>query len=366
MKNIFLASIVFLLSASSYSQPTYFYITGKVINADTKLPMQAASVFAQNTTLGTATDAEGYFKLMLPNGGYDLVISFSGFATESKRISTVDADDKNIVIELKQKEKVLEDVAVVSTSEVKDGLEKYGWFFIEQFIGKTDNSKNCIIKNKEALKFYFSKKRNRLKVLATEPIIIENNALGYNIKYDLDSFTYEYATQQSLYTGFPLFEEMVPISNEQKMQWEKLRKQAYKGSVLHFMRSIYQKKLKENDFEIQFIIKYSDKEMGVPLKDFYAALNYRKDDSTQIVSISPNQNNIGVIYTKEKPVQSFLNENPNEPSEFQFSILSVAPQQSFFIEQNGYFFEQNNITINEYLSWFKLADAVPYDYNEEL
>jgi hypothetical protein len=62
-------------------------------------------VFAENTTIGTATDAEGNFKLYLPNGGYTLVVTFTGFNTESKRINTSDANDNNLAFELKQKEK---------------------------------------------------------------------------------------------------------------------------------------------------------------------------------------------------------------------------------------------------------------------
>src|SRR6188768_3874729 len=97
--------VLSFLSLVSYSQANYFVITGKVTNADSKLPLQGASVFAENTTIGTATDAEGNFKLYLPNGGYTLVITFTGYNTENKRINTADANDNNLSFELKQKEK---------------------------------------------------------------------------------------------------------------------------------------------------------------------------------------------------------------------------------------------------------------------
>ena len=71
---------------------------------------------------------------------------------------------------MKQKEKALEDVVVRASNEVKDGWEKYGDFFTDNFVGKTTNSKKCVIQNKEVLKFYFYKKRNRLKVLASAPL----------------------------------------------------------------------------------------------------------------------------------------------------------------------------------------------------
>ena len=78
--------------------------------------------------------------------------------TETKRITTADADTK-LVITLQQKEKAMEDLVIKSTSEVKDGWEKYGDFFLENFIGSTANSKLCTIKNKDVVKFYFSKNK---------------------------------------------------------------------------------------------------------------------------------------------------------------------------------------------------------------
>jgi hypothetical protein len=361
MKKISTLVILFFISLIGFSQ-SYYTVYGKVISSNTKQPLQGASVFAQNTTLGTATDADGNFKLSVPDGGYNLVITFTGYNTESKRISNTDASDRSMVYELSQKERQMEEVAVVSSSEVKDGWDKYGTFFLEKFIGQTTNSAFCTIKNKEALKFYFSKKRNRLKVLATETLLIQNMALGYTIKYDLDSFTHEYNSQVSLYTGYPLFEEITATDPEQLSRWVKARQEAYKGSMLHFMRSLYYKTLVQEGFEVQFLIDVNGKETAIPLKNFYGALNYIKDDSTQLVEVRPNQLRMGVIYLKEKPAPIFTSLYPDEPSGFQFSTLSFLPKESITIEQNGYYFEQNDIAISAYWTWDRMADQLPYNY----
>jgi CarboxypepD_reg-like domain len=362
MKRFLFLILWALSSVSASSQTGYYYVSGKIIDAVTKAPMQAASVFAQNTTMGTATDAAGNFKMALPNGGYDLVITFTGYQTATKRITTTDADNNNIVIELKQKEKELQDVVIQSTGEVKDGWEKYGDFFIENFIGKTANSKQVTIKNRDAIHFYFSKKRNRLKVMATEAVEIVNEALGYNIKYTIDSFTYEYNTQVSFYIGYPLFEEMTTADTAKQNLWAANRLKAYRGSMLHFMRSLYHKQLKEEGFEIQFLIKANDTETSVPLLNMYGAMNYSRDDSTQTVEILPNQNNMAVIYNKEIPEKNYLDANPDEPEKFQLSVLSFVPKASVIVEQNGYYFEQTDITINQYLGWMKMADMLPYNF----
>lgn len=360
-KATFLFSFLFC-SAYAFTQSTSFSISGKVVDAVTKNTMQGASVFAQNTTMGTATGAEGNFTLYLPNGGYDLIITYTGYETVSRRISTADADDKNIVIELKQKEKALEDVVVRASNEVKDGWEQYGSFFLDNFIGKTTNSKFCTITNKDVLHFYFSKKRNRLKVLATAPIEMENLALGYKLKYTLDSFTHEYGTQAGIYTGYPLFEEMQSTDSAQLLTWKENRSKAYKGSMLHFMRSVYYKQLKEEGFEIQFVAKNNDMETAVKLPNFYGALNYNKDDSTQLVEITPNQPDVAVLYNKEEPDAGYVLLNEDTPKKFQLSVINIAANESIAIEQNGYYFDQNDITITGYWTWDKIGDMLPYDY----
>ena len=351
--------VLYMLGDNCFAQNN-FTLSGKVLNETNGTPMVAASVFAQNTTIGTITDENGNFKLSLPQGGYDLVVTFTGYKTESRRITTADAGEV-INVSLKAREKEMETVSITSTNEVKDGLEKYGQFFNEEFIGKTNNSKVCNIQNAEVLHFFFSKKRNRLKITATEPLIIKNNALGYNIKYSIDSFTHEYNTGTSIYSGSPLYEEMKGDS-AQIMMWKANRKAAYNGSLLHFMRSVYNKSLKEQQFEIQFIVQQNGVDNAIKLKDAYGALNFEKDDSTQTVEIMPNQKDVGILFIGEKPADAYILTHPTEPKDFLFSMLGFKPGESIVIEQNGYFYDQNNLSISGYWAWQKVAEQLPYDY----
>jgi hypothetical protein len=362
MKKRLLFLLFFFISASVFSQSGYT-IGGKIIDETTKLPLLGASVFAENTTIGTATNEQGYFNLRLPNGGYSIVVTFTGYQTETKRVTSGDAGNSEIVFEIKKKERSLEEFIVKSTSEVADGLAKYGDFFIENFIGKTANSKQCYIKNKEALKFFYYRRAKRLKILATEPLEIVNDALGYTVKYSLDSFVHEYNTQVSLYTGYPLFQEMQSNDPAQIEKWNAARKTAYNGSILHFMRSMYQKKLKEGGFEIQFIVKNNEKETAILLKNFYGAMNYNLDDSSKTVDIMPRQKEVAVIYKNEPSADLYVLENKDASSKFQLSFLSFLPGEYITIEQNGFYFEQKDITINGYWAWEKVADMLPYDFD---
>ena len=357
--------ILFLLfiffSLATFSQVTHYNITGKVIDKNSKLPLPGASVFAQNTTFGVATDANGDFKLKLPNGGYEVVITFTGYETESIRISTANAGDNNLLIEVRPKERSMEEVSVVATNEVKDGWQKYGSFFTENFIGKTQLSKQCFIKNPEVLKFFFSKKRNRLKVMANEPLIVINDALGYQIKFAIDSFTYEYANNVNQFVGYPLFEEMQGTVEKQTV-WQQNRLKAYNGSQLHFMRSLFNKSLSDEGFEVQFLVKNNEDQISIPLKNLYGALNYSKEDSTNTVEFKPNQPDMAVIYNQAKPEQAYFEFDPKEEKDFQLSTLIIVPGESIIIEENGYFFDQKDITTNDYWGFKKVGDMLPYDY----
>ena len=125
------------------------------------------------------------------------------------------------------------------------------------------------------------------------------------------------------------------------------------------MRSVYNRELKEQGFEVQYIVRINENEKAITLKNFYAALNYKRDDSTLTVDVHPNQQAMGVIYTKEKPAAKYVSLNPGDPRSFQFSILTFAPGQTITIEQNGYYYDQDDIAISEYWTWDKIADLCP-------
>lgn len=363
---LFVAVFIFILSlllgpVMLKAQAPSFRVKGKVIDKNTRLPLQGASVFAQNTTIGEATDSSGNFSIYLPDGGYSLVATYTGYETESIRINHATSLNDSLVIELNPEEKSLEAVTIVINPEVKNGWEKYGSFFRDNFVGQTKFAKQCVIKNPEVLHFYFSKKNNKLKVLAKEPLIVDNFALGYTLKFAIDSFTNYYDTKTNLFIGYPLFEQMQGDSAQQKI-WEQNRASAYKGSLLQFMRSLYSQTLKEDGFQLQFIVNNNGKDYPIPLENLYGSLNYQKEDSTNTVAFRPNQPEVALMYTDARPEKIYLDMDSTVNKNFQLSTLIFPKDEIFFIEQNGFFYEQEDIVTNGYLGFKKIGDMLPYDY----
>lgn len=355
-----IAFIFFLLPFYILAQ-NEISISGKVTDKNTGTPLQAASVFAQNTTFGEATKSDGSFNLRLPAGGYDLIVTFTGYESSVTRISSTN-NGVPLNIELRPKEKSLSEVSVVFSTEVKNGWEKYGNFFTDNFIGKTQYGTQTEIKNPEVLKFFYSKKRNRLKVTAEEPLILINKGLGYNIKYSIDSFAYEYNSNTATFMGYPLFQEL-PGNSDQKEIWKQNRLKVYNGSILHFMRSLYNKTVIENGFEIQFLVNENGIDQPIKLKDPYTALNYSKDDTLNIVELDPNQRIMAVIYNRAGPEPAYLKFDPNAKKDFRVSTISLNADASFFIERNGYYYEQADFIINGYWGFEKVGNMLPYDYD---
>ena len=352
-KHILFTIAALLFTFIAFAQST---ITGRVLDAETKQPLEGASVFAQNTTIGAVTKADGSFKLSISRGGYELVVSFTGY--NSERL-TVDASaDKTFDIELKKEDKSMEAVVIKSSSEVADGWEKYGPFFIQHFIGATPNAAQTVLQNPEALKFFYYKRSDRLKVTATEPLRITNNALGYTLQYALDSFVYHYKTDVNSYRGNCFYLPMEGDSTQQKA-WDSARLAAYQGSRMHFLHAYYDSTIKQEGFTID-ILSIKNRNQFFRLSNPYDTSYYFVDDSTGDVEMwYPDR--ISITYTKAKPEQAYL-QQMKLPQDVPVQISYVDLRDAILIKENGYFLDQRSWVNQGYWSWKNLADQLPYDY----
>ncbi|MDF2190748.1 carboxypeptidase-like regulatory domain-containing protein [Paraflavitalea sp. CAU 1676] len=344
----------------SLAQQKEFSVLGKVIDSATRQPLLGASAFCQNTTHGTITNNEGLFFLRLPGGGYDLVISYTGYAKYVTRISSNQVLADTLVIELVKEEKTMTEVAVVASNEVADGLTKYGSFFTDHFIGTTPNASQCVLQNPEALRFFYTKKRNRLKVTAKEDLIVKNYALGYTIRYQLDSFSYDYNTNISQFTGYPFFQEM-DSTDAVAEKWIKSRAKTYLGSRLHFMRSMFDSSASEEGFIVEKLDDDPKSVKGTIIKDLYDSTVYIADSNDVTINWAGRYR---VSYKTVYPDKRFL-EELKLPANTRMQVTLVAVTDGFVIEENGYFYEQYDVINTGYWAWKKLAELLPYNYEYE-
>ena len=187
---------------------------------------------------------------------------------------------------------------------------------------------------------------------------IANKALGYNIRYLLDSFVYYYNTNINSYRGFCLYTEMEG-NDSLKRVWSMARSKAYYGSKLHFMRSYYDSTLLEDGWAIDMIDENNDQKFN-KVTDPYDTLYYGALDSTQQIEIW-YQAKIRVSYKNKKPEPEYLKQF-GFPKNLGDQISYIDFKDGIAIKENGYYYDQKDWINQGYWSWKNVADQLPYDF----
>jgi hypothetical protein len=112
-----LGLIVFLICFSAFSQTE---LKNSVLDSETFLPLESASVYVKNTTIGTITNADGKFVLLVPQKYVNdsLVISSIGF--KSYKIP-VNEFDSSYDVYLEPDVASLDEILLVADSRPKTG-----------------------------------------------------------------------------------------------------------------------------------------------------------------------------------------------------------------------------------------------------
>ena len=406
MKYAFLSLLcVIIISVASSAQQ----VSGRVLNAEDKSPVQGANVFINNGSRGTITNKDGYFELKDVNlTEFELVISFISYETIVVHISPLNINSK-FRIEMTAKKSELEEIVI--TAPEKNGWEKHGKFFTELFIGTSDNARQCRILNPKVIKFYYNKTKNILTVSATDQIEIENNALGYTINYQLENMAYDYKKGMLTYSGFTNFVEKNSNRERKKTLYATKRKKAYQGSIMHFMRALYSNSVSQEGFSLRELRRLYKEEPGDKvLYNMIMAGNFSNFDTSQyfiqlmkpsvftrdpiVYVYAKNTLSIDSIRYKENgevflsfPYNLQVTFN-NEVEEFQYalqrqprthdmperrkvfvkhqqSIIGLAAKKAVVVTGNGLYFEPLDLFTEEYWAWEKLAELLPIDYVPE-
>ena len=243
-----IALLLFLFPLIVLGQTT---ITGKVINAADKKPVGFATVFLSNTTVATRTADDGSFTLNNAKAGqYDLVVSFVGFEPHHQNITV-----SGIVISLPD---VVLSPKINQLKEVKVGIdakrEEYLAMFKRDFLGSSQNAQQCRIVNPDVLNFDYDALGRILNANTDDFLTIENKALGYRVRYQVNKFVKDIGHNFLYYEGPVLFEEMAG-NPSQLRQWAKKRLEVYNGSDMHFLRSAFVGRVEQEGFKVMHLIR---------------------------------------------------------------------------------------------------------------
>ena len=250
MKFSKIISVVFLFYSNLFlSAQNISSIEGKVVDLKTGEPLAYVNVFLSQTTIGATTDLNGIYKIgKIPNDKYAVVASIVGY--ESK-VTAMELNDKqNLVVNFSLERSVYE----FSQVEVKGEIPTK-WFdqleiFKKMLFGSNIYAKKCVIKNPYQIDF--KEENSKLTATAREPIIIQNNALGYKIDCILKNFSYDLNGRGVSYQIYPSFTELKTSAADSAKEYLSNRKEVYLGSLaqLLFSLTVNNYKFRDEGFEL--------------------------------------------------------------------------------------------------------------------
>ncbi|WP_345253700.1 carboxypeptidase-like regulatory domain-containing protein [Flaviaesturariibacter amylovorans] len=396
------SAFLFLLLLACVGAGAQPLLRGRVVDAAGGAPVAGASVFLSNTSTGTVTNSAGAFELAFPAGRYDLVVSSVGYETQSQTLQSA-ALPPELTISLKARPRELETVLVQSYE--KDGWAKWGALFTDHFIGTSDEARACRFRNASTVRFIFDKGANELRAIAREPLVIENPALGYRVRYQLEDFRFNFTTKLLTFYGYPLFEELKGNGARQR-RWRAARRDVYAGSLMHFLRSVFVNRIQEQGFQVFRLRKFPNLQKqytrnlvkkgalqwgpdglriayGLPKDslDYYRRYLGQGDEisvvGTQQLpgdSIAyAGEGNVAVLdfadyllvnYPKLPPPRAYRAQNPDGAG-FRMSQLLLPYGRPVQVEGNGAYYAPTDLLSLGYWGWAeKVGNMLPLDYRK--
>ena len=323
MKKCLLVFVFFSINILAFNQ----VIKGIVLDKDNHSKINFAYIYFNGTFIGTNSDKEGNFKLDISSyPSMPLTISALGYYSVTL---TVVSPSKPLIIFMKPKLYELKEV-VISGKSNENERKRNVKLFTDTFLGTTRNARLCEITNIKDITFVSD--NDTLKAFASNPIQIDNRALGYKVTYFLDEFVFDKKSESFYFSGNIIFNEDLKYDDPQREIFETRRKTAYLGSRMHFFRSLWQ-----NDLDsARFTVKNSADEILTTEN-----IVIREDSLTRYLNYPED---LGICYYSGLPSSYiiFLDGNVN-------------------FDRNGYF-DPSSVSWQGEMSLKRIADWLPYEY----
>ncbi|MDQ2794850.1 MAG: carboxypeptidase-like regulatory domain-containing protein [Bacteroidota bacterium] len=351
--------LIFSFAAQAQSK-----IIGVALDSVTHEPLAFASVFLASTTLGATTTEKGEFEFpRVPKGTYDIVGSYVGYRL-GKQTITVETTPLKITLNLAPTGNQLGEVVV---RPAPNNPAQYRQF-AELFLGGSTFSEQCHISNPDDVRVMLDDSTQELSARTKEFLQIDNDALGYRLKYYGLYFAYDKAASSITYYGQPVFEEMKPRDEGQRRLWAANRLTAYTGSFMHFLRSLYTNRLAAGSFLTQQIKVVPNPHYENAQKKREALLAagaagaYSPAEKDSLRRWSREVPELATLYSEPRPIDSLRRVKPNGRTymrfsgELQVAHFGEAPDPRFKQPMNTLGYTRTPYPLQRQVSRLQLAD----------
>ncbi|WP_316804104.1 carboxypeptidase-like regulatory domain-containing protein [Pedobacter nototheniae] len=373
----FVLVFCFVSPISVYSQKI---VNGKVLDDETDLPIANVSVFINGSTRGTMTNEKGEFLLhYLSINKYTVAFSSIGYETQEVNVSV--QPDRPILITIRLKRRTIS-LSEVTISLQNNSWKRWGKIFLATLIGTSSHAQNCNLLNKKAVRFNYDKDNNKLYAYNTEPLVIQNDGLGYIIHYNIEDFSIDFNNEYIFYQGFVRFIEMEGSSIKRK-RWETARHLTYQYSMARFVRTLYKGQAIDDLYEVRSIEKRLNTEKIRVINLLRQSNTHKKDSIKYYQQVIKQEDSIKVLSAPLHPKNfisaindgkrgiiginilyvSLISVKNKILNRLATSKLTILPDRHIYIEQTGVVTASQDFVIGGYWSGFeRIGDALPIDY----
>ncbi|MES3018265.1 MAG: carboxypeptidase-like regulatory domain-containing protein [Bacteroidota bacterium] len=301
-------------------------IKGQILIYGTEDHLPYANVYYDGSYKGAISDSLGNFQLDPPASGKSpIIVSAVGYHSTSIPDYT---SEEFIKIYLQPKVYSLD--AVVVTYDGMSREEKEAIFKAE-FIGVSSNSLQCEIVNIDDIELVYNRRRKTIEAFAKQPIILQNKALGFKITYYLEQF--KYSPGNIYFSGNYFFEPDTTLSGRNLNRVEKRRRDAYLGSRMHFIRSLYNDRMKQEGYTLVNFSRQTQDYSGLVV------------DTEQGRSIFM-KSRLAVFYKGDYGDLTFLDKNKD------FTVITKSG-----------FYDPTGITWSGHMANQRMGDLLPFEYD---
>lgn len=226
-------------------------ISGFITDKATGKALPDVNIFISGTNIGIASAQNGFYEIKnLPSGKQKLTFSLIGYEGLSAEFDIKESSSISYNAEL------LPRIYSTGTVEIKTErpLDRSAMIrsFSELLLGQTADSKSCIIENESVLQIS-RLSPTEVRFHSDSALVIINRSLGYRLEGPLAFFDMNTDKKNFSYSFQPKFSELKAKDSATAKRWELNRKMAYKGSLRHFLKSLYLGTTGKEGFQLYMI-----------------------------------------------------------------------------------------------------------------
>ena len=320
-------------------------------------------MFVPGSAIGTVTDRAGRFALPATfRGPATLGVSMIGYGPLAVRISVKSTEPVHIA--LQPRVYTLGEVTV--TARRNRRWKKQLARFTKEVIGETENARHTRLLNPDVL--WFKQRHGFLLAEASEPLVIENRALGYRIYYSLMHCVIE--AERSQFKGIIRYEALTPRNAREQRFWEQQRDAAYRGSFKHLLHTLARARslndVEAEGFRLALVsepprrasaLESAFRRQNLTLADLVAPAGRSYEHILQVDAY------LLVSYPASMdPVPAGLNSGAYHDAGRRISSLFVRTDGTVVFHEDGYLYEPYHISIQGDMGRERLADMLPLEY----